>query len=78
MTRDELLQVLLVERNTNPWWPTPAHRRRHGPDPEWVPEKDDVDAIELRRRDLVAADKAWKAAHEADHEDERPRPRKVA
>lgn len=41
MTRDELLEALLVERYTNPWWtadttPTPADERAAHERREWV------------------------------------------
>lgn len=44
MTRDELLEALAVERQTNPWWTTK---------PEPPPTDDDL-AIARRRREMRA------------------------
>lgn len=45
MTRDELLASLLVERQTNPWWTTPA-----------TTQAPDDDLTCARRRRELAAD----------------------
>lgn len=44
MTRDELLESLLVERMTNPWWTTP----------EPTPAPDDDLTCARRRREMAA------------------------
>lgn len=44
MTRDELLEALLIERQTNPWWTTP---------PTELAPDDDLTCAR-RRREMVA------------------------
>ena len=44
MTRDELLEALMVERYTSPWWTTP----------EPTPAPDDDLTCARRRREMVA------------------------
>lgn len=47
MTRDELLEALLLERQTSPWW-----SRGSPPAPEW---DDSEMTCARRRRELVGA-----------------------